>query len=426
MIRLDNWRVRMEVRDRELGYESDHLHRRLEIAADLDAGWAVKLDMALGKAKNVVDLERTGDVLWVELTRDILAADGLYGAVSFINQNGCGESSRNLRRTRDVLLGLAAHPNVYGVVAIGLGCEINRMDDFLAELKARTSKPVEALLIQEEGGTIETVAKAKKIARRMIIEASMCRREECDLSELILGVECGGSDATSGLVSNPVMGLVSDRVVAAGGTSMFSETVEMIGAEHILARRAATPEVGQKILDYVKHREQEQIDAGEDVRKTQPSPGNKDGGITTLEEKSLGCIYKGGSTPIVDMIDCAHAPEKKGLVLMDTPCYDMLSVTAKAAGGCQLIVFTTGRGNAIGNPVVPVMKVTANGETFRRMNDNIDLDMSGVLTENVSLDEMADRTLRQIADTLSGRLTSAEVLGLGYSETIISRACEYC
>lgn len=355
-----------------------------------------------------------------------LAADGLYGAVSFINQNGCGESSRNLRRTRDVLLGLAAHPNVYGVVAIGLGCEINRMDDFLAELKARTSKPVEALLIQEEGGTIETVAKAKKIARRMIIEASMCRREECDLSELILGVECGGSDATSGLVSNPVMGLVSDRVVAAGGTSMFSETVEMIGAEHILARRAATPEVGQKILDYVKHREQEQIDAGEDVRKTQPSPGNKDGGITTLEEKSLGCIYKGGSTPIVDMIDCAHAPEKKGLVLMDTPCYDMLSVTAKAAGGCQLIVFTTGRGNAIGNPVVPVMKVTANGETFRRMNDNIDLDMSGVLTENVSLDEMADRTLRQIADTLSGRLTSAEVLGLGYSETIISRACEYC
>lgn len=355
-----------------------------------------------------------------------LAAEGLYGAVSFINQNGCGESSRNLRRTRDVLLGLAAHPNVYGVVAIGLGCEINRMDDFLTELKARTSKPVEALLIQEEGGTIETVAKAKKIARRMIIEASMCRREECDLSELILGVECGGSDATSGLVSNPVMGLVSDRVVAAGGTSMFSETVEMIGAEHILARRAATPEVGQKILDYVKHREQEQIDAGEDVRKTQPSPGNKDGGITTLEEKSLGCIYKGGSTPIVDMIDCAHAPEKKGLVLMDTPCYDMLSVTAKAAGGCQLIVFTTGRGNAIGNPVVPVMKVTANGETFRRMNDNIDLDMSGVLTENVSLDEMADRTLRQIADTLSGRLTSAEVLGLGYSETIISRACEYC
>ncbi len=355
-----------------------------------------------------------------------LAAEGLYGAVSFVNQNGCGESSKNLRRTRDVLIGLAAHPNVYGVVAIGLGCEINRMDDFLAELKARTDKPVEALLIQEEGGTIETVAKAKKIARRMIIEASMCRREECDLSELILGVECGGSDATSGLVSNPVMGLVSDRVVAEGGTAMFSETVEMIGAEHILARRAATPEVGQKILDYVRIREDEQIAAGEDVRKTQPSPGNKDGGITTLEEKSLGCIHKGGHTPVVDMIDCAHAPTKKGLVLMDTPCYDMLSVTAKAAGGAQLIVFTTGRGNAIGNPVVPVMKVTANGDTYRKLSDNIDLDMSPVLERDMSLEEMADITLRQIVDTLSGRLTSAEVLKLGYSETIISRACEYC
>ena len=355
-----------------------------------------------------------------------LAAEGLYGAVSFVNQNGCGESSKNLRRTRDVLIGLAAHPNVYGVVAIGLGCEINRMDDFLAELKARTDKPVEALLIQEEGGTIETVAKAKKIARRMIIEASMCRREECDLSELILGVECGGSDATSGLVSNPVMGLVSDRVVAEGGTAMFSETVEMIGAEHILARRAATPEVGQKILDYVRFREDEQIAAGEDVRKTQPSPGNKDGGITTLEEKSLGCINKGGHTPVVDMIDCAHAPTKKGLVLMDTPCYDMLSVTAKAAGGAQLIVFTTGRGNAIGNPVVPVMKVTANGDTYRKLSDNIDLDMSPVLERDMSLEEMADITLRQIVDTLSGRLTSAEVLKLGYSETIISRACEYC
>ena len=355
-----------------------------------------------------------------------LAAEGLCGAVSFVNQNGCGESSKNLRRTRDVLIGLAAHPNVYGVVAIGLGCEINRMDDFLAELKARTDKPVEALLIQEEGGTIETVAKAKKIARRMIIEASMCRREEYDLSELILGVECGGSDATSGLVSNPVMGLVSDRVVAEGGTAMFSETVEMIGAEHILARRAATPEVGQKILDYVRFREDEQIAAGEDVRKTQPSPGNKDGGITTLEEKSLGCIHKGGHTPVVDMIDCAHAPTKKGLVLMDTPCYDMLSVTAKAAGGAQLIVFTTGRGNAIGNPVVPVMKVTANGDTYRKLSDNIDLDMSPVLERDMSLEEMADITLRQIVDTLSGRLTSAEVLKLGYSETIISRACEYC
>ena len=355
-----------------------------------------------------------------------LTAENLHGAVSFINQNGCGESAGNLRRTRDVLIGMAANPNVYGVVAIGLGCEINKMDDFLAELRLRTKKPVEHLLIQEEGGTVSTVAKATKLAQRMIVEASRCRREECDISELLLGVECGGSDATSGLVSNPVMGLVSDRLVALGGTSMFSETVEMIGAEHLLARRAATPEVARRILDVVRFREEEQKAAGEDVRKTQPSPGNKDGGITTLEEKSLGCIHKGGSTPIMEMVDCALPPTKKGLVLMDTPCYDMLSTTAKAAAGCQLIVFTTGRGNAIGNAVVPVMKVTANGDTFRRMEDNLDLDMSPVLEQNVSLEKMADVTMENILETLSGKLTKAEVLKLGYSEAVISRVCEYC
>ncbi|NCB51718.1 MAG: altronate dehydratase [Clostridia bacterium] len=353
-------------------------------------------------------------------------ADNLYGAVSFINQNGCGESSKNLQRTRNILIGMASNPNVYGVVAIGLGCEINKMDDFLAILRQRTGKPVESLLIQQEGGTISAVAKATKIAQKMIVEASKCRREECDISELLLGVECGGSDATSGLVSNPVMGIISDRLVAAGGTSMFSETVEMIGAEHLLARRAAEPAVAQRILDVVCFREQEQKDAGEDVRKTQPSPGNKDGGITTLEEKSLGCIHKGGHSPIMEMVDCAQPPTKKGLVLMDTPCYDMLSVTAKAAAGCQLIVFTTGRGNAIGNPVAPVMKVTANGDTFRRMEDNLDLDMSPVLEKGISLDQMADITMESLIETLSGKLTKAEILKFGYSETVISRVCEYC
>ena len=355
-----------------------------------------------------------------------VAAGNLYGAVSFMNQNGCGESSGNLRRTRDVLIGLAANPNIYGVVAIGLGCEINKMDDFLRLLRQRTKKPVESLLIKEEGGTINTIAKATRIAQQMILEASKCRREPCDISELLLGVECGGSDATSGLVSNPVMGIISDRLVAAGGTSMFSETVEMIGAEHLLARRAATPEVARRILDVVRFREEEQKAAGEDVRKTQPSPGNKDGGITTREEKSLGCIHKGGSTPIMEMVDCAHPPTKKGLVLMDTPCYDMLSVTAKAAAGCQLIVFTTGRGNAIGNPVSPVMKVTANGDTFRRMSDNLDLDMSPVLEKGMSLEQMADITMENLLETLSGKLTKAEIYKFGYSETIISRVCEYC
>jgi altronate dehydratase large subunit len=355
-----------------------------------------------------------------------VTAENLYGAVSFINQNGCGEAAENLQRTRDVLIGMAANPNVYGVICIGLGCEINRMDEFIPLLKQRTSKPVEYLIVQEEGGTINAVAKATKLAQKMIIEASRVRREECDISELILGVECGGSDATSGLVSNPVMGVISDRIIAAGGTSMFSETLEMLGAEHLLARRAVEPADAEKILQMVRRRELEQLDAGEDLRKTQPSPGNKDGGISTLEEKSLGCIHKGGSTPIVEVLDYAQAPTKKGLILMDSPCYDMLSVCAKVAAGCQLIVFTTGRGSTVGNSVAPVIKVTANGQTARRMEDNIDLDMSAVQERGVSIEDMADLTMREILETLSGKLTKSEVLKLGYSEAVISRACEYC
>ena len=355
-----------------------------------------------------------------------LTAENLHGAVCFINQNGCGESSKNLQRTRDMLIGLAANPNIYGVVCIGLGCEINKMDDFISLLRERTSKPVEYVLIQQEGGTVATVAKATKIAQKMIIEASCLQREECDTSDLILGIECGGSDATSGLVSNPVMGLISDRLVADGGIPIFSETIEMVGAEHLLAARAATEEVAKKILDFVHFREEEQIAAGEDIRKTQPSPGNKDGGITTLEEKSLGCIHKGGSTPIVDMIENCQPPVKKGLNLMDTPCYDILSVCSKAAAGCQLIVFTTGRGNPISNVVAPVVKVTANASTAKSLCDNIDIDMSAVLDGSMSLEQMADFTQAELLKILSGKLTKAEVLKLGYSEAIASRVCEYC
>ena len=379
-------------------------------------------DGRVGIRNHVLILSTVGCA--AEVARQV--AEGLNGAVSFINQNGCGETEKNLKRTRDVLVGMIANPNVYGAIAIGLGCEINQMGDFLKLVRERTNKPVEYLLIQEEGGSINTIAKATRLAQRMIIEASTCKREECDISNLILGVECGGSDATSGLVANPVMGLVSDKLIAMGATSMFSETVEMIGAEHLLAKRAVTPELGQRILQIVHAREEEQIAVGEDIRKTQPSPGNRAGGITTLEEKSLGCIHKGGHTPVMEFVDYAQEPTKKGLVLMDTPCYDLVSVTAKAAGGCQLIVFTTGRGNTVGNPVVPVMKVTANGMTYRHMEDNHDMDLSGVLDGKLSLEEQADIVLAEILRILEGKMTKAEVLKFGYSETVISRACEYC
>ncbi len=352
-------------------------------------------------------------------------AESLNGTVSFVCQGGCAAGIKDLEATRAVLLGMIANPNIYGTVAIGLGCEFNKMEDFLALARERTCKPIVGFTIQEEGGSINTIAVATRAAQQMVSEATECVRELCPISELTLGIECGGSDATSGLVSNPVMGLVSDKLIAAGGTSMYSETVEMIGAEHLLAAQAAEPAVAQRILEVVKGREEEQIRSGEDIRKIQPSPGNKAGGITTLEEKSLGCVHKGGHTPVMEMCAYAQVPTRKGLVLMDTPCFDLLSVTAKIAGGCQVVVFTTGRGNTIGNPVAPVMKVTANVDTYHHMLDNHDVDMSAVVAGDRSLEEQADITLQEIIKVMNGKLTKAEIQKFGYAETVVSQPTDY-
>lgn len=348
------------------------------------------------------------------------------GAVSLVNQNGCGEVEGNRKITQTVMSGLAANPNVYGVVLVGLGCEPNSVDNMADIIRAKTSKPLKTLVIQEEGGTVNTICKAVKMAQDMISEASACLPEECDIAELMLGIECGGSDATSGLVANPVMGYVSDCLVDAGGTTMFSETPEIIGAEHILARRCCSEEMGQKLLGVCRKTEEDLLKVNESLRSGQPSPGNKAGGITTLEEKSLGCIHKGGTKPIMEVVDYACRPTQKGLVYMDTPGYDLLSVTAKVAAGCQLIVFTTGRGNPIGNPVAPVLKVTANKELFVHMNDNMDMDFSAVLEGRKTMDEMGREALAEIVRTANGKKTKTEIHGFGFSETVVRRMCDYC
>jgi len=348
----------------------------------------------------------------------------VQGAVSMVNQHGCGEVRGNLAITQRVLTGLALNPNVYGVILVGLGCEINKMDDMYAMVRAGTGKPLARLLIQEEGGTVNTICRAVQIAQEMVSAASDCRREECDISELMLAIECGGSDATSGLVANPVLGHVSDQIVDLGGTTMFSETIELIGAEHILARRAVTPEEGDKIIAMCARREAELQALHEDLRSGQPTPGNKAGGITTIEEKSLGCIHKGGTKPVMEVVEYAQSPSRKGLIIMDTPGYDLNSVTAKVAAGCQLVVFTTGRGNPIGNPVAPVLKVTANSDTYKKMADNLDMDFSAVIDGDKSIPDMGEEVLAEVLRVAGGKLTKAEIYGFGFTETVMSRICD--
>ena len=352
-----------------------------------------------------------------------LIAQQVEGAVTFHNQNGCAQVASDQQLTMDVMAGYAANPNIYGTVVVSLGCENCQMDLVVKAIQERTNKPIKQVIIQEAGGTLKAIEQAVRYAKKMVAEASMLRKEAFPLSELIVGTECGGSDPTSGLAANVLIGRLSDLMVQEGGTAILSETTEFIGAEHILARRAATPEVHDRIFEIVHRYEKALQLVGEEVRQGNPSPGNKVGGITTLEEKSLGCIHKGGHTPIQAVYDYAkQVAPKSGLVIMDTPGNDPSSVAAMVAGGAQVIVFSTGRGTPTGNPIAPVIKITGNRITFTKMEDNIDVDASPIIYGG-SLEEQGDQLLQLVAEVASGKQTKAETLG--YMEMAIARVCNY-
>ncbi len=354
-----------------------------------------------------------------------LIASNLNGAATFNLQLGCSQVGKDFELTLDTLAGYGANPNVYGVIIVGLGCETAQVDLVKKKILERTKKPIETLVIQEEGGTLKTIAKAQSLAKKMIGEAALVKREEFPLSELILGTNCGGSDTTSGLAANPTIGRVSDKLVEMGATSVLCETTEFIGAEHILARRAKNKEVHDKLYEIIKNYEEKiKHDTGLDVRDGNPSPGNIEGGLTTLEEKSLGCIHKGGTSIINNIYDYSKQIKgKEGLVIMDTPGNDASSVGGIIAGGCQLVVFSTGRGTPTGHAIAPVIKITGNSETYARMSDNIDYDASKIITENKSIEEASEELLDLIVDVCNGKLVQAELLG--YTETAIQRASAF-
>lgn len=345
------------------------------------------------------------------------------GAVTFNNQNGCSQPPKDLQLTLDVMCGFAANPNIYGTVVVALGCENAQRDIVIEGIKRRTNKPLKSLVIQEEGGTLRTIEKAVRYAKEMVEEASLLQREEFSMSKLIIGTECGGSDSTSGLASNPAIGNLSDKIIKLGGTSILSETTELIGAEHLLAKRAKNKEVRDRIYEIIERYEKSLELVGEKVREGNPSPGNKAGGLTTLEEKSLGCIHKGGTSTINEVYDYAKDVKEKGLVVMDTPGNDPSSVAGMVAGGAQVVVFSTGRGTPTGNPITPVIKITGNKETYERMKDNIDIDCSGFIYGKNTLDELGDALLKEVQEVASGKLTKSEQLG--YIEIGIMRASNY-
>ncbi|WNX90721.1 UxaA family hydrolase [Emergencia timonensis] len=277
---------------------------------------------------------------------------------------------------------------------------------------------------KKEGGLAKTVAKGAQLAEKLRADADRCQREDCDISELILGMECGGSDPTSGFSANTVLGNTSDRLVDLGGTSVLSETPEAIGAENILRKRGITPEIGQKLYDTVKQCEQLYLNAGEDIRNTNPSPGNKAGGITTLEEKSIGCIHKSGTKPFTNVIGYGEKITEKGLLFMDSTAYDVASTVAKIAGGAQIVAFTTGRGTPVGNAIAPVIKITGNHHTFTHLNDMMDFDTSGSFLSDTSIEDLGAELLEYILDVCNGTLVKAEENDI--SDMAINQLHSYC
>lgn len=345
------------------------------------------------------------------------------GTVSFHNQNGCSQVPSDQQLTMDIMAGYAANPNVWGTLIVSLGCENCQMDLVAEAIAERTNKPLSRLIIQEAGGTLKAVEEGVRIAREMVQSAARESRVSCDVSNIVLGTECGGSDPTSGLAANPLVGMMSDWLIERGATSILSETPELIGAEHILARRAANEQVGQQIYDIIYRYEEAMARVGEKIREGNPSPGNKAGGITTLEEKSLGCIHKSGHSTIQAVYDYAKQVDKKGLVVMDTPGNDPSSVAGMVAGGAQLIVFTTGRGTPTGHPIAPVIKITGNRETYAKMADNIDIDASPLIFAPKEKQALLDQAVQTMLDTMNGIPTKAEAYG--FVETAIARVCNY-
>lgn len=334
------------------------------------------------------------------------------GAVSVPTQHGCCQIGSDLALTENTLAGFGRNANVGAVLVVGLGCD-GIQADHLASMIASTGKPVESIVIQEEGGTLYTIAKGVRIAAELVHRISDQTREQFDISELILGMECGGSDPTSGLASNPTIGYVSDKLVALGGSSILSETTEVIGAEHLLAQRFADEVQRAKFLRMVQDVENRAIALGQDLRSGQPTPGNKEGGLSTIEEKSLGCMYKAGTKPFEGALEYAEPlpTEHPGLYFMDTPGQDIDSITGMVAGGAQVIVFSTGRGTPTGSPIAPVIKITGNSSTFANMPDNIDINAGRIITEGVSLSQLGEELFDMMVEVCNGKQTKAEALG---------------
>jgi altronate hydrolase len=332
------------------------------------------------------------------------------GVVAFPHGDGCGQTmgpdTDQLRRT---LAGVLAHPNVAAAVILGLGCEVNQIDHYLGPNGPRSSRLM-GMTLQDSGGTMGAFDRARREILGFMEKAASERRVEVPASKIILGLNCGGSDSFSGITANPALGVCSDMLAEIGGTAVLAETTEIFGAEHLLVKRARNRAVAEKLLGFVRGYKQYLNRFGGSFDDN-PSPGNKEGGLSNILEKSLGAVAKAGSSPLMDAVDYAERISSPGFVFMNTPGYDPASLTGLAAGGCNLIAFTTGRGSAIGFPSIPVIKIASNSATNRRMPDNMDINGGAIADGEKTVREVGKEIFDLMLRVASGQRTCAERLG---------------
>ena len=346
------------------------------------------------------------------------ALKNVDGIVPIAHSSGCGMAGDNegyetLFRT---LQGYAKNPNFAGILLVGLGCEVMQIPALIGKARLRADGQFKHMVIQDQGGTRRTVERGVETLRELAEVAETCRREPIPVSELVIGMQCGGSDGYSGITANPALGVASDLLVAHGGTTILSETSEIYGAEHLLTRRAVSREVGEKLLDRIRWWE-DYTARNKGEMNNNPSPGNKRGGLTTILEKSLGAVAKGGSAPLAGVYLFAEPIDTKGFVFMDSPGYDPCSVTGQVASGANLIVFTIGRGSVSGYKPVPCIKVATNSEMFVRMEEDMDLNTGDIL-EGVTLEEKGREMFEMFLRVASGEITKSESLGFGGAEFV--------
>jgi altronate dehydratase len=340
------------------------------------------------------------------------------GVAAFTHASGCGMPKQGdgieiLERT---IAGYARNPNFGGLLLVGLGCEVAQIGDLLDHYDLRESRRLRTLTIQEAGGTAAAIAEGRRLVGELIEEADADRRESLPISELTLGLQCGASDAWSGITANPALGIAADLMVAEGATVILSETPEIFGAEHLLLDRTPSAAVAAALTERLDWWKAYALRNGASLDNN-PSPGNKAGGLTTIYEKSLGAVAKAGSSPLVEVCRYGERPSKRGLIFMDSPGYDPCSATGQVAAGANLLAFTTGRGSTFGSKPTPCLKIASNADLARRMSDDIDVDCSPIL-DGLSTEEAGRTIFDRLIDMACGTPTKSEVLGIGDHEFV--------